>query len=63
LFANVQNLFDRRYANFGLFGDPTGVGAPGVPHDADGPLDDGVDPRFQAPGMPRAFFGGIKLSF
>jgi len=31
LFANVQNLFDKRYSTFGLFGDPTGVNAPGVP--------------------------------
>ena len=63
LFATAQNLFDKRYANFGLFGDPTGVGAPGVPAGADGPLDNGVDPRFQSPGMPRAFYGGARLSF
>ena len=31
LFANVQNLFDERYSTLGLFGDPTGVNAPGVP--------------------------------
>jgi len=62
LFANVQNLFDERYSTFGLFSDPTGVGAPGVPPDADsnGP---GVDNRFQSPGMPRAYFGGVKIRF
>jgi iron complex outermembrane receptor protein len=62
LFANVQNLFDERYSTFGLFGDPTGVGAPGVPPDAlaNGP---GVDNRFQSPGMPRAYFGGVKIRF
>ena len=62
LFANVQNLFDERYSTFGLFGDPTGVGSPGVPPDAlaNGP---GVDNRFQSPGMPRAYFGGVKISF
>ncbi len=31
LFAKVQNLFDERYSTFGLYSDPTGVGAPGVP--------------------------------
>ena len=61
LFANVQNLFDERYATFGLFSDPTGVGAPGVPAaDSNGP---GVDNRFQSPGMPRAYFGGVKIRF
>jgi iron complex outermembrane receptor protein len=62
LFANVQNLFDERYSTFGLFSDPTGVGAPGVPPDAvsNGP---GVDNRFQSPGMPRAYFGGVKIRF
>ncbi len=62
LFANVQNLFDERYSTFGLFSDPTGVGAPGVPPNAmpNGP---GVDNRFVSPGMPRAYFGGVKISF
>jgi iron complex outermembrane recepter protein len=62
LFANVQNLFDRHYSTFGILGDPTGVGAPGVP--ADGVLGDAdVDPRFASPAMPRAYFGGVKISF
>jgi iron complex outermembrane receptor protein len=62
VFANVQNLLDRRYSTFGIFGDPTGVGAPGVP--ADGELGDpDVDPRFQSPAMPRSYFGGVKVSF
>jgi len=62
LFANVQNLFDERYSAFGLYSDPTGVGAPGVPPDgvSNGP---GVDNRFQSPGMPRAYFGGVKIRF
>ena len=61
-FANVQNLFDEHYSTVGLFGDPTGVNAPGVPAGADsnGP---GVDNRFQSPGMPRAYFGGVRFSF
>ena len=62
LFARVQNLFDERYSTFGLYSDPTGVGAPGVPAlaDSNGP---GVDNRFQSPGMPRAYFGGVRISF
>jgi iron complex outermembrane receptor protein len=62
LFANVQNLFDEHYSTFGLFSDPTGVGAPGVPAGA-GSNDPGVDNRFQSPGMPRAYFGGVKIRF
>ena len=62
IFANVQNVFDARYATFGLFSDPTGVGAPGIapmaPSNAPG-----VDNRFQSPAMPRAFFGGVKIDF
>jgi iron complex outermembrane receptor protein len=62
VFANIQNLFDRHYSTFGILGDPTGVGAPGVP--ADGELGDpDVDPRFLSPAMPRAYFGGVKVSF
>ena len=62
LFANVQNLFDRRYSTYGVLGDPTGVGAPGVP--PGGQVGDpDVDPRFQSPAMPRAYFGGLKISF
>jgi iron complex outermembrane receptor protein len=62
VFANVQNLFDRRYSTYGILGDPTGVGAPGVP--AEGEFGDpDVDPRFQSPAMPRAYFGGVKISF
>jgi iron complex outermembrane receptor protein len=62
LFANIQNLFDRHYSTFGILGDPTGVGAPGVP--PNGSLGDpDVDPQFQSPAMPRAYFGGVKISF
>jgi len=62
VFANIQNLFDRHYSTFGILGDPTGVGAPGVP--PNGELGDpDVDPRFQSPAMPRAYFGGVKISF
>jgi iron complex outermembrane receptor protein len=62
LFVNVQNLFDERYSTFGLYSDPTSVGAPGVPPDG-APNGPGVDNRFQSPGMPRAYFGGVKIRF
>jgi iron complex outermembrane receptor protein len=62
IFANVQNLFQENYSTYGLYGDPTGVGAPGVPPNADS-NDPGVDNRFQSPGVPRAYFGGLRVSF
>lgn len=62
LFANVQNLFDERYSTYGLYSDPTGLGAPGVPPNANS-NDPGVDNRFQSPAMPRSYFGGVRVSF
>jgi len=62
LFANIQNLFDERYASYGLFGDPTGVNAPGIPSGAP-PNDPSVDNRFQNPAAPRSVFGGVRLTF
>jgi iron complex outermembrane receptor protein len=62
LFANVQNLFDKRDSTLGVLGDPTGVNAPGVPTGVDS-SDPSVDSRFQSPGMPRAYFGGIRFTF
>jgi iron complex outermembrane recepter protein len=61
LFANIQNLLDRRYSTYGILGDPTGAGAPGVPADSEFG-DPEVDPRFQSPAMPRSYFGGVKIS-
>ncbi len=62
IFATVQNLFAERYSTYGLYSDPTGVGAPGVPPNAaaNGP---GVDNRFQSPGTPRSYFGGVRITF
>jgi iron complex outermembrane receptor protein len=57
-FLRVENLLNARYADFGVLGDPTGAGAPGVPT---GGL--GVNPRFQSPGAPTAVDGGIQLAF
>ncbi len=51
LYGRVDNLFDRRYATFGLYGE------------ADEVLGSGFDdPRFVSPGSPRAGWIGIKLS-
>ena len=55
-FANISNLTDAKYATFGQYGDPTGVGAPGVPTSGIG-----VDNRFLAPGAPLAVFGGVRV--
>ena len=58
LFVRVENVTDARYATFGVVGDPTGAGAPGVPTNGVG-----VDPRFQSPAAPISAYGGVKLSF
>lgn len=59
LFARVDNLFDARYSTFGQFGDPTGIGAPGISAGAT-TNGLGVDNRFQSPGAPIAAFAGIR---
>jgi iron complex outermembrane recepter protein len=56
LFARVENASDARYATFGVLGDPTGAGAPGIPAT-------GVDPRFQSPAAPIAAYAGATLKF
>jgi outer membrane receptor protein involved in Fe transport len=56
LHAGVDNLLDTHYATFGTFGDPTGIGVPGVPAD---PAD--ADPRFQSPAAGRAVYVGLRL--
>jgi iron complex outermembrane recepter protein len=56
LFANITNLTDAKYATFGEYGDPTGVGAPGVPVSGIG-----VDNRFLAPAAPIAVYGGVRV--
>ena len=58
LFFNVANALNARYATFGILGDPSGVGAPGVPSEPAR-----VHPRFQSPAAPRAWTGGLKLKF
>ena len=62
IFTKIENALNARYATFGVLGDPTGIGAPGIPADAmtNGP---GVDNRFQSPATPFAVYGGIKARF
>jgi iron complex outermembrane receptor protein len=56
LFVRIVNVTNARYATFGVLGDPTGVGAPGVP-------DVGADPRFQSPATPIAAYAGVTARF
>ncbi len=58
VFGELDNAFDSRYATYAIFGDPSGVGAPGIPTNG-AP----VDPRFISPAPPIAAFGGIRLAF
>jgi len=51
LFARVQNVFDRTYANFGVLGDATRL------------YPDVTDPRFVSPGAPRAGWIGASLDW
>ena len=62
LFTSIDNVFDAHYSTFGVLGDPTGIGAPGIPASAttNGP---GVDNRFQSPAPPISAYGGIRVSF
>ncbi|HEV2334143.1 MAG TPA: TonB-dependent receptor, partial [Stellaceae bacterium] len=62
LFANLQNALNARYATFAAFGNPTGIGVPGVPASAvtNAP---GVDNRFLGPAPPIAIFGGVRVRF
>jgi iron complex outermembrane receptor protein len=62
VFVNVVNALNARYATFGVLGDPTGIGAPGVPAGAttNGP---GVDNRFESPAPPISVFAGVRVRF
>ncbi len=58
LFARVNNLFDRRYANFGVIGENFFTG----PNRTFGPAA-GVDPateQFRSPGVPRGAWAGLR---
>ncbi len=62
LFVNLVNAFDSHYATYGILGDPTGIGAPGVPANGvtNGP---GVDNRFESPAPPISAFAGVRVKF
>jgi outer membrane receptor protein involved in Fe transport len=47
-----ENIFDRRYATFGVFGDPTGNGA----------FPQFTNPRFVVPAQPFGIWAGAKIS-
>ena len=62
IFAGIQNVLNTRYETLGQFGDPTGIGTPGVPADGvtNGP---GVDNRFVSPAAPISASGGVRVKF
>jgi iron complex outermembrane receptor protein len=62
VFASISNLFNSRYATWGILSDPTGVGAPGIPLTAvsNGP---GVDNRFLSPAAPFEASAGVRITF
>jgi len=55
LFVLIQNLFDKKYATYGIFGDVTKTPLPGVPNPS--------DPRFISLAPPLAAFGGVRITF
>ncbi|HYZ39255.1 MAG TPA: TonB-dependent receptor, partial [Stellaceae bacterium] len=55
LFALIQNLFNKNYATFGIFGDVTKTPLPGVPNPS--------DPRFITMAAPLSAFGGLRIRF
>jgi outer membrane receptor protein involved in Fe transport len=52
VFVNVENVFNRRYETFGVFGEAEEVLG-----------DEFTDNRFFSPGAPRAAWLGVRLSF
>lgn len=54
----IHNALDAHYTNYGLYADPTGVGAPGIPTDPAA-----VNPRFENPAPPLTVRVGIRLRF
>ena len=54
----LANVLDARYATYGLYADPTGVGAPGVPPAGAGVA---VDPRFESPAPPLAWRLALRV--
>ena len=54
LFANINNLFNNKYALYGTYFDPSGVTKAGLPITL-------TDQRTLVPGMPFAIYGGIRI--
>ena len=52
-FFEGENILDRRYGSFGLYGDPTGNGA----------FPQFTNPRFYTPGQPFGFWLGAQFHF
>ena len=61
-YASLENLLNRRYATYGIYGDPTGAGAPGIPIGAHS-NDAGVDNRFYTPAAPLSARAGLRMSW
>lgn len=55
VFGLIENLFDRNYATYGIYGDVTATPLPGVPNPS--------DPRFISVGAPLAAYGGVRITF
>jgi iron complex outermembrane receptor protein len=62
MYAHIVNLTNRRYSIFGELGDPTGIGAPGIPADAD-TNDPRVDNRFVSPAQPFSVYAGVRIRY
>ncbi len=54
VFANINNLFDKKYALFGTYFDPEGTSKAGLPILL-------TDRRTEVPGQPFAIYGGIRM--
>jgi iron complex outermembrane receptor protein len=61
VFAHIDNLLNAKYDTYGVYSDPTGIGAPGIPVTGvtNGP---GVDNRFLSPAYPFSVYAGVRIS-
>ena len=57
IYARADNVFDNRYATYGMFFDTTAL-----PNFANGGANF-TDPRSLSPARPRAFYAGLKATF
>ena len=60
VFLNLDNVTDARYTTFGVLGDPTGVGAPGVPGSL-GVATQAINYRFESPAAPLHALFGVRI--